>query len=99
MTMKAPLSPRYGSGVVVNPAAASANTAINSVSRQVCLTNLGANICYVRVSNDATDAATTADYPVPAGAQVIVTKNDGQDRIAYISASGTSLHIMTGEGW
>lgn len=93
-----PFNPAYGSGQVVAPAAAAAAvTNLNTEDMNVVLTNLGANVCYVRVA--ATGNATTADYPVPSGAQVCLTKGVGQTRLSYISASGTSLHIMTGNGW
>lgn len=93
-----PFNPAYGSGQVVAPAAgALAVTNLNKGDQNVVVTNLGANVCYVRVS-DAGDAS-TADYAVPAGAQVCLTKAPEQQRLSYISASGTSLHIMTGNGW
>lgn len=93
-----PFNPTYGSGQVVAAAAASAAISnLNGNDKQVVVTNLGANVAYVRVVSD-TSAATTADYPVPAGQQVNLTKGDGT-RLAYISAAGTSLHIITGNGW
>lgn len=99
MSALQPVNPHYTSGQVVSPAAGSANVAINATDKQVILTNLGANVCYIRISADAATTATTADYPVPAGAQVTITKGEGQNRLAHISAAGTTLHIMTGEGW
>lgn len=93
-----PFNPAYGSGQVVSPAdAAAAVTNLAKGTQNVVLTNLGGSVCYVRVA-DAGDAS-TADYPIPAGAQVCVTKAPDQTRLSYISAAGTSLHIMTGNGW
>lgn len=93
-----PFNPAYGSGQVVAPAAAAAAvTNLNKGDQNVVLTNLGANVCYVRIA-DAGDATTT-DYPIPSGAQVSLTKAPGQTRLSHISASGTSLHIITGNGW
>lgn len=97
MAVGTAFSPAFGSGQVVTPAAAAASVTIEKAAQSVCLTNLGANVCYVRTA--ATSAtATTADYPVPAGAQCVITKPDGHAVLSYISAAGTTLHIMTGEG-
>lgn len=98
MTIKAPIQPAYGTGTVLSPGAASAEATIGTGNKQVILTNLGANVCYVRVGQ-GTLAATTADYPVPAGAQVIISKADDDNKLAHISAAGTTLHVMKGEGW
>lgn len=93
-----PFNPAYGSGQVVTAAAAAAAvTNLNKGDQQVVVTNIGSNIGYVRVAD--TGDATTADYAVPAGAQVPLTKAPGQTRLSYISALGTSLHIITGNGW
>ncbi len=93
-----PFNPAYGSGQVVTPAAAAAAvTNLNSDDSQVVVTNLGSNVCYVRVA--AAGNASTADYPLPSGAQVALTKGVGQTRLSHISASGTTLHIMTGNGF
>jgi hypothetical protein len=92
-----PFKPNYTTGQTVTPAAAAASVAINSADKQVCLTNTGLNDCYVRIHTDAM-SATTADFLVLAGAQVIITKAVGDDVLSHISASGTTLHIITGEG-
>jgi len=97
--MQAPFCPKYNSGQTVTPSSSSAVITIDYTSKQVCLTNTGAAICYVRISTETGIAATTADYPVPAGSQVTVTKNEGQATLAYISAAGTTLHVICGEGW
>ncbi len=89
-------SPRYGSNLVVAPGAASANSSINGQDSADRLVNTGANVCYVRVG-EAAQTATTADTPVRAGSEVIIRKADGHANIAYISASGTTLNIQTGE--
>src|SRR5262245_15112562 len=93
-----PFCPAYTQGQLVAPAAAAASININKESKQVCLTNLGANVYYVRVS-DVAISATTADYPAPAGMQLIITKGDGQGILSHISSAGTSLHVIVGEGW
>lgn len=91
-----PFRPHYGSNQVVTPAAASAAIAIDRHDQSVRLANSGANICYVRISD--TGDATTADMPVRTGESVIVRKADGQIRLSHISAAGTTLNVMTGEG-
>lgn len=93
-----PFNPAYGSGqVVTSGAAALAVTNLNKGDQNVVVTNLGSNVCYVRVM-DAGDAS-TADYPVLPGTQLSLTKGAEQTRLSHISATGTSLHIMTGNGW
>lgn len=98
MTIKAPVQPGYGTGQVLTPAAGAATATLTPSSKQLILTNLGANVCYVRVGT-GTLTATTADYPVPAGAQVVITKAMGDDKLSHISATGTTLHVMNGEGF
>lgn len=94
-----PFAPGFGHGIVLSATASSANAEINAQSQTLCLTNLGTDVCYIKLSETSTDAATTADYPVPGGAQVTISKNRDYSRIAYISAVGTSLHVMPGEGF
>lgn len=91
-------APAYGSGIVVSPGAASASSTIGRGSKSLTLTNLGTEVCYVRVGA-GTVTASTADYPMPIGAQVSISKNQDHDTVAYISANGTSLHIIPGEGF
>lgn len=100
MTIKAPFNPSYTTGQTVTPAAAAANISIPADGKQVCLTNLGTNVCYVRIGvGVGLWSATIADYPVPPGAQVIVTKGDGVNILSHISPAGTTLHVMAGEGF
>lgn len=100
MTVRSPFQPRYGSGAVVTPAAASADITLDAqkVNKNVVLSNLGAAVCYVRIGAGA-QVATTADYPIPPGAQVVVSKEMEHDHLAHISATGTTLQVMLGEGW
>lgn len=92
-----PFNPTYASGQTVTPAASSAAAADLQPGRQVCLTNLGTNVCYVRIGAAAA-AATAADYPVPPGSQVTITKDHDHTKCATISPLGTTLHIMVGLG-
>lgn len=93
-----PFNPSYGTGQVVSSTSPAADAAaLSAQDQQVCVTNLGSNVAYVRVTGD-TAAATTADCPVPPGAQIVLTKG-AVTRLSHISAAGTSLHIITGNGW
>lgn len=93
-----PIQPAYGSGVLAAPGAESAVTSIVKGNKQAILTNLGANTCFIRFGQGAITAS-DKDYPVPPGAQVVVTKSAEDTAIAHISALGTTLHIMAGEGY
>lgn len=98
MTARQPIQPAYGQGQTVSPGAGSASMTIPNGTKQVTLTNIGTNPCYVRITNYAS-AATTADYPVPSGAQVVVTRNDMDTNLAHISPLGTTLHVIPSEGF
>lgn len=98
MSVLAPFNPAYTQGQTVTAAAAAASVSINKTAKQVAVTNLGNNVAYVRIGT-GTIAATTADMPVLPGTQVTLTKGDSQETVSYISAAGTSLHIIPGEGW
>lgn len=100
MTIRAPFEPRRGTNQVVTPAAASASVPIDPVAKSVRFVNSGAAICHVRIGATKTVAepATTADMPILAGGSIVVQKGDGENLVAFISATGTTLHIQTGEG-
>ena len=98
MSVLAPFNPAYTQGQTVTAAAAAASVSINKTAKQVAVTNLGNNVAYVRIGT-GTIAATTADMPVLPGTQVSLTKGEGQDVLSHISAAGTTLHIIPGEGW
>lgn len=90
--------PRYGTGSIESVTDSSASETIETQTESLCLTNLGATVCYVRTGVSSA-TATTADYPVPGYAQVVIRINPDHDTVAYITASGTtSLHIMVGSG-
>lgn len=93
-------NPSYGRGIVVAPGAASAQSTIGVGSKTLVLTNLGVETCYIRVGR-GTITASNADYPVLAGTQLSISKDQDDTVVAYISASATatSLHILPGEGW
>lgn len=98
MTIKQPINPSYGSGSVTVIGAAGTGTIVLRDTRQVILTNQGANAVYVKIGA-AGIAATTADYPVQPGVQVVITKGGQDNTLAYNSPAGTTLHVMCGEGW
>lgn len=98
MTIKAPIQPAYGSGQTVNPAAGANTAQLAPGSKQLILTNLGANPAYVRVGQGVANAS-AADYPVPAGAQVVITKAEADNQLSHVSPLGTTLHVMNGEGF
>jgi hypothetical protein len=102
MTIRAPFQGIRGANQVVTPAATSAAVTLTkdgALAKSVRLVNSGANICYVRVGTATSAAtATTADTPIRAGSDLIVQKAEGEDTVAHISATGTTLNIQPGEG-
>jgi len=97
MSIKAAFQPRRGQNLTETPAASSASVTLDSQAKSVRLVNNGANVCFVRIGAGA-QTATTADMPVRAGSEIVVSKGDGDDTLAHISATGTTLYIQTGEG-
>ena len=98
MTILTTFAPAYTQGVTVSPAASSASSQVGSNSKTICLTNTGSNLVYVRCGT-STVAATEADYPVLPSTQVTISKQMDDTHVAYISPSGTTLHIIAGEGF
>lgn len=99
MTVIAAFAPSYTKGITVAPGVASASSTIGLGSKSLCLTNLSAVVCYVRVSTGAA-TATAADYPVPPNAQVSISKPQDNDTVSYVTTAGSaSLHIIPGEGF
>ena len=93
-----PFRPHYGTCQVVTAGAASASININGNDKTVRVVNSGAAIAYFRIANEA-KAATTADCPIASGATVVVEKSmDGFTFFSYISAAGSTLSVITGEG-
>lgn len=98
MTVKAPFAPAYTQGQTVTAAAAAASIEIGKGAKSLCLTNTGSNIGYVRTGVSGVEATAT-DYPVLAGIQTVISKPEDHDTLSYISASGTTLHAIPGEGF
>lgn len=95
-----PFFPHYGSNQVLAAGAASASSVISHQAKQLRVANTGANIGYFRTydSSGGAQSATTADYPVAPGAVATVSKQ-GHNAVAVISALGTTLQVMAGEGY
>ena len=92
-------NPAYGGGTTISVTSTSSAVLRGYGSASLCLTNLGNQPVYVRVSK-GTVAATTADYPVMPLAQVTITKDVDMDTVNAITAASTSsLHVIPGEGF
>lgn len=98
MSVLSPINPSYTQGQTVAAAAVAASVAVNKSAKQIAVTNLGLNVAYVRTGTGVI-AATAADMPILPGTQVTLTKGEGQETFSCISAAGTSLHVIPGEGW
>ena|SRR5690242_20688997 len=101
MTVKQPFNPQYGSNQVLTAAASSASASIDPNCKQLRVVNTGANKAYFRIYNsgDGSQNATTADFAIMPNMASTITKFQDHNAIAYISASGTTIEIMTGEGF
>lgn len=98
MGIRAPFNPRKGGNQSVTAAAASASVTVDAQAKSVRVVNTGAtNIAYVRIGTGAQTASAT-DTPIRANSEIILSKGDGENTVAYISAAGTTLEIQTGEG-
>ena len=100
MAVRQAFQPVYTKGQTVTPAVAAAAITIGKGNKSLTLSNLGVNICYVRVSNSANGAAdaSVADYPIMAGSKETISKAQDDDTLSHISAAGTTLHVIPGEG-
>jgi hypothetical protein len=100
MSVQAAFNPTYGSGVTVSPGVASASSTIGFGAKALVITNLSSTVVsYVRVGEGA-QTATAADYPVLPSTQIVLSKAQDQNTVAYIApAGGGSIHIMAGEGY
>jgi hypothetical protein len=97
MTIKAAFQPRRGQNLTASSGITSLSVSLDAQAKSVRLVNNGANVCFVRIGAGA-QTATTADMPVRAGSEIVVSKGDGDDTLAHISALTTTLYIQTGEG-
>jgi|LakMenEpi03Aug12_release.lakeMendotaPanAssembly.Ray.scaffolds.fasta_scaffold19843_10 hypothetical protein len=99
MELDRTFGPKYGSGQTLSVTATSQEVTFGKNNWALTLTNLGADVCYVRTGN-GTLTATAADYPVLPLSQVSLSKNYDDDKFAAVCGAGdsTSLHIIQGEG-
>lgn len=97
MSIRAPFEPRRGTNQVAGVTGVSGSISIDPKAKSVRLVNSGANICFIRIGTGA-QTATTADLVILPNTSIIVSKAEGEDTIAGISAAGTTLHVQTGEG-
>ena len=97
MSIRAPFEPRRGTNQVFAITGVSGSTNIDQEAKSVRIVNSGANLCYIRIGQGA-QTATAADMVVLGNSSVIVSKGEGDDTIAAVSPSGTTLHVQTGEG-
>lgn len=98
MSVHAPYNPRRGANQPVTAGAASASITLDASAKSVRIVNVdAANVAHIRIGTGA-QTATTADMPVRPNSEIIVTKGDGENTLAYISAAGAALHVQTGEG-
>lgn len=101
MTIQSHFRPAYGSTQAISPGASSANVAIGLNNATIRVKNTGAtNTMFFRTGNsvNGTVVATSADMPVGPGEAVYVFKDPTHDRLAHISASGTTAFITAGDG-
>lgn len=106
MSILAPFQGRPGSTVAVTSSAAAADAAMDASAKQFMVTNLGAEIIFVRpkAAGDAT-AATATDIPVLPNSQVSFTKQGSGGFGAHVLLSivcpggTTSVYVTSGEGW
>ena len=92
-----PFNPVYGSGQKLTAAAASASVTISKGTKQFRVCNTGANPAYLRIGSGE-QTATSADLYIEAGAIETFTKFQDAETLAYISAAGTTLNVILGEG-
>src|SRR5690348_9439417 len=101
MSAKQPFSPHYGTNQLLSPAAGALIANLDPNDKNVRLVNTGTNPAYIRIysSTGTAEVATTADFLISGGGTATITKAMGQDRMSYISALGTTMQCITGEGW
>lgn len=102
MSAMQPFNPVWGSNQLLTANGGSQVAPLSKSTKQVHLENTGTtNPVYVRcyLNANGTSAATTADFRLSPGTVEVITKFQDFDRLSYISASGTTLEIIEGEGW
>jgi hypothetical protein len=98
MTARAPFSPHFGVAQTIAVTTTSQSVTIGRENKNLCLSNTGAAVCYVRTGTGV-QAATAADYAVLPNSQVVITKDHESDTLGVIGVAATTLHVIPGEGW
>lgn len=100
--VKQPIFPKFGFGAL------NAATAVNQIVtrdksfKQVCLTNIGTQVIYIRIAPAADNTvASNADYPLLPNTQQVFSTTPEADEISFIAPSGvgSSLHNIDCEGY
>lgn len=102
MSAMQPVNPRWGSNQLLTANGSSQSATLSGQTKQIHVENTGStNPVYIRTGNsrNGTVTATTADFRLSPGTVEVITKPQDDDRLAYISASGTTLEVIEGEGW
>lgn len=102
MAVMQPFNPSWGTNQALTANSSSQAATVRAQTKSIHIENTGTtNPVYVRTGRIAngTVTATTADFRVSPGTVEVITKPQDDDRLAYISASGTTLEIIEGEGW
>lgn len=102
MSAMQPINPKWGSNQLLTATGSSQQATVNGQTKQIHVENTGTtNPVYIRTGNSAngTITATTADLRLSPGTVEVITKPQDDNRVAYISASGTTLELIEGEGW
>ncbi len=102
MAVMQPFNPRWGSNKLLTANSSSQEQSIGGFCKSIHIENTGTtNPVYIRTgsSRNGTITATTADFRVSPGKIEVLTKPEDDDIIAYISAAGTTLEVIEGEGW
>lgn len=107
MSLLKSFQPVYGAGITETASTSSNQYTLDAAtkrsgggSKAACVTNQGVtNGVYFRIGA-GTITATDTDYYLPPGAQVVVSKAETDDQIAFLSAASTSpVHAVPGEGF
>ena len=82
---------------VVTPSGTSASVTIQKGTESIRFINPGSGTCHVRIGKGS-QTATTSDTPILSSSMLVLNKDLEDDTVAYISSSGTTLHIQPGAG-
>lgn len=97
---KNPFAPEYGATVAIAQSASSTSANVPTGTKQLCLTNTGPAVAFVRVSQGAS-TATGADFPILPNTHRLITRFQDWGVVSVIwSAAGSgTLYVTPGEGY